>query len=234
MRYFEQHREAVSGRSSRPCCGFPASARCPNTSPTCGAPRTSSAGELRAAGLHERRTDRRPRAHPLVYGEWLGAPGKPTLLLYGHYDVQPPDPLEEWKSPPFEPDIRDDNIYARGACDDKGQTYILVKAVEGLLKTRRQAPGQREVPDRGRRGGRRRTHRGTTSRRTPARLKADAAVVCDTEMFAPDLPTHLHGPARHRLRRTARAGRRPRPALGRLRRRGAEPDHGDRRDPHAR
>ena len=74
--------------------------------------------------------------HPLVYGEWLGAPGKPTLLLYGHYDVQPPDPLEEWKSPPFEPEIRGENIYARGASDDKGQTYILIKAVEGLLKRR--------------------------------------------------------------------------------------------------
>ena len=59
--------------------------------------------------------------NPLVYAEFLHAPGKPTLLLYGHYDVQPPDPLEEWISPPFEPQIRDGNIYARGAADDKGQ-----------------------------------------------------------------------------------------------------------------
>src|SRR5579884_307158 len=71
--------------------------------------------------------------NPLVYAEWTGAPGKPTLILYGHYDVQPPDPLDEWKSPPFEPDIRNDNIYARGSADDKGQTYILIKAVERLL-----------------------------------------------------------------------------------------------------
>ena len=69
------------------------------------------------------------------YLGWLGAPGKPTILFYGHYDVQPPDPLDEWKSPPFEPDVRGDNIYARGACDDKGQTYILIKAVEGMLRT---------------------------------------------------------------------------------------------------
>ena len=59
--------------------------------------------------------------HPLVYGDWLHAPGKPTVLCYGHYDVQPPDPLELWKSPPFEPEIRDGNVYARGSCDDKGQ-----------------------------------------------------------------------------------------------------------------
>src|SRR5437588_11452707 len=78
--------------------------------------------------------------NPLVYAEWLGAPGKPTVLFYGHYDVQPPDPLDEWKSPPFEPEIRNDNIYARGSADDKGQTYILVKAVEGLLKQHDRLP----------------------------------------------------------------------------------------------
>src|SRR6266550_3917463 len=70
--------------------------------------------------------------NPLVYAEWLGAPGKPTLLLYGHYDVQPPDPLDEWISPPFEPTVRGDNLFARGASDDKGQTYILIKAVEAF------------------------------------------------------------------------------------------------------
>src|ERR1700681_2744844 len=70
--------------------------------------------------------------HPLVYGEWLHAPGKPTVLCYGHYDVQPADPLELWKSPPFEPTLRDGNIYARGACDDKGQMYMHIKAVETL------------------------------------------------------------------------------------------------------
>src|SRR5438309_1927909 len=72
--------------------------------------------------------------NPLVFGEWTGAAGKPTLLLYGHYDVQPPDPLDEWISPPFEPEVRNDNIYGRGAADDKGLTLILIKAVERLLK----------------------------------------------------------------------------------------------------
>ena len=73
--------------------------------------------------------------HPLVYADWLHAEGAPTVLCYGHYDVQPPDPLPEWKSPPFEPTLRDGNIYARGSADDKGQMYMHVKAVEALMAT---------------------------------------------------------------------------------------------------
>jgi acetylornithine deacetylase/succinyl-diaminopimelate desuccinylase-like protein len=70
--------------------------------------------------------------HPLVYADWMHAPGKPTVLCYGHYDVQPPDPLDLWVSPPFEPTIRDGNLYARGSADDKGQMYMHIKAVETL------------------------------------------------------------------------------------------------------
>ncbi len=74
--------------------------------------------------------------HPLVYGEWLEAgPNAPTVLIYGHYDVQPPDPLDLWKTPPFEPSVRGDNIYARGATDDKGQLFPHLAAVDALLKT---------------------------------------------------------------------------------------------------
>jgi acetylornithine deacetylase/succinyl-diaminopimelate desuccinylase-like protein len=128
------------------------------------------------------------QGNPLVYAEWTGAPGKPTLLLYGHYDVQPPDPLDEWKSPPFEPAVRGSDIFARGSSDDKGQTYILMKAVEGLLKTKGRLPvnvkflieGEEET------GG---EHIEAYVASKPARLKADAAVICDTEMFAPELPT---------------------------------------------
>src|SRR5208282_3212163 len=80
------------------------------------------------------------KQNPLVYSEWLEAPGKPTMLLYGHYDVQPVDPLDEWISPPFEPTIRNNNIYARGAADDKGQVYLLAKAVEGFFKTEGKLP----------------------------------------------------------------------------------------------
>jgi acetylornithine deacetylase/succinyl-diaminopimelate desuccinylase-like protein len=73
--------------------------------------------------------------HPIVYGEKMVDPSKPTVLVYGHYDVQPPDPLELWKSGPFDPEIRDGKIYARGSCDDKGQFYMHVKALETMVKT---------------------------------------------------------------------------------------------------
>lgn len=73
--------------------------------------------------------------YPLVYGDWLDAKGKPTLLIYGHYDVQPPDPLEEWKSPPFEPTVRNGNLYARGSSDNKGQHLPHLCAMEAYLKT---------------------------------------------------------------------------------------------------
>jgi acetylornithine deacetylase/succinyl-diaminopimelate desuccinylase-like protein len=132
------------------------------------------------------------KQHPLVYAEWLEAPGKPTLLIYGHYDVQPADPLDEWTSPPFEPAIRNDNIYARGAVDDKGQVYLQVKAVEGFFKTQGKPPlnvkflieGEEEV------GG---EHIDEFVEANPEKLKCDAALVCDTELFAPDLPTITTG-----------------------------------------
>src|SRR5690242_783099 len=69
------------------------------------------------------------KGHPLIYADWLNAPGKPTVLCYAHYDVQPPDPLNEWLTPPFEPTERNQNIYARGAVDDKGQLWMEIKAV---------------------------------------------------------------------------------------------------------
>src|SRR4029079_6088106 len=75
------------------------------------------------------------QGHPLVYGEWLHAVGKPTALVYGHYDVQPADPLDEWVTPPFEPTVRGDNLYARGASDMKGQVQGFVKALEALMQT---------------------------------------------------------------------------------------------------
>ena len=142
--------------------------------------------ELRAAGLTGELIE--GDGNPLVFAEWTGAPGAPTLLLYGHYDVQPPDPLDEWKSPPFEPEVRGNDIFGRGTSDDKGQTYILIKAVEGLLKTRGKLPvnvkflieGEEET------GG---EHIESYVGTKPARLKSDAAIICDTEMFAPELPT---------------------------------------------
>jgi acetylornithine deacetylase/succinyl-diaminopimelate desuccinylase-like protein len=145
------------------------------------------AAELKRIGLENVEIIESP-GHPLVYADWLHAEGKPTCLAYGHYDVQPPDPLDEWVSPPFEPLEHDGNLYARGAVDDKGQMYIHVKALESLLATTGKLPlnvrvileGEEEV------GGE------TISkfvREHPERLKADFALVSDTEMFAPDLPT---------------------------------------------
>jgi acetylornithine deacetylase/succinyl-diaminopimelate desuccinylase-like protein len=143
--------------------------------------------ELRAAGMTIAELIE-GNGNPLVYAEWLGAPGKPTILFYGHYDVQPPDPLDEWKSPPFEPQIRGNDIFARGSADDKGQVYIQIKAVEGLLKATGRLPvnvkflieGEEEV------GG---DHIEAYVKSKPSRLGADAAVVCDTEMVSPELPT---------------------------------------------
>ena len=92
-----------------------------------------TAQSLRDAGLHHVRLIETP-GHPVVYGEWLGAPGKPTILYYGHYDVQPVDPVELWTTPPFEATVRDGEIFARGAADDKGQVFMHIKAVEAFLK----------------------------------------------------------------------------------------------------
>jgi acetylornithine deacetylase/succinyl-diaminopimelate desuccinylase-like protein len=127
--------------------------------------------------------------HPLVYADWLHAPGAPTVLCYGHYDVQPPDPLELWESPPFEPTIRNGNIYARGSCDDKGQMYMHVKAVEAL---RQQYGGTLPVNVKFLIEGEEEVGGESISKYVPAhkdKLKADVALVSDTEMFADGVPT---------------------------------------------
>ncbi len=184
--------------------------------------------ELRAAGMSVAELIE-GEGNPLVYAEWLGAPGKPTILFYGHYDVQPPDPLDEWKSPPFEPEVRGDNIYARGACDDKGQVYIQIKAVEGLLKTTGKLPVNVKFLLEG--------EEETGGEHIEAYVKTQAAAPegrCRGGLRHRDVRArtahHLRRPARHGVLRTARAGRGSRSALGRVRRRGAQPDAGDRRD----
>ena len=145
------------------------------------------ADSLKAAGLEH--VEIIPTAkHPLVYADWLHASGKPTVLCYGHYDVQPPDPLEEWISPPFDPTVRDGNLFARGSADDKGQMYMHIKAVEALRAVNGTLPvnlkflieGEEEV------GG---ESIAQYVAENPAKLKADVALVSDTEMFAEGLPT---------------------------------------------
>jgi acetylornithine deacetylase/succinyl-diaminopimelate desuccinylase-like protein len=129
------------------------------------------------------------KGHPLIYADWLNAPGKPTALCYAHYDVQPAEPLNEWISPPFEPTERNNNIYARGAVDDKGQLWMEIKAVESLMRGHKGNPpinikfiieGEEEV------GG---ESIAAYVRKEKTKLQADFALVCDTELFAPNLPT---------------------------------------------
>jgi acetylornithine deacetylase/succinyl-diaminopimelate desuccinylase-like protein len=145
------------------------------------------ADSLKAVGLEN--VEIIPTAkHPLVYADWLHASGKPTVLCYGHYDVQPPDPLDEWITPPFDPTLRDGNIYARGSADDKGQMYMHIKAVEALRAVNGTLPvnlkflieGEEEV------GG---ESIAKYVAENPAKLKADVALVSDTELFAEGLPT---------------------------------------------
>lgn len=144
--------------------------------------------DLKRIGLENVEVIKTP-GHPLVYADWLHASGKPTCLCYGHYDVQPPDPLDEWNSPPFEPAERDGNLYARGAVDDKGQMYMQIKALESLfnahggklpINVRVILEGEEEV------GG---EQIAKFVREHGDRLKADFALISDTEMFAPELPT---------------------------------------------
>lgn len=130
--------------------------------------------------------------HPIVYAEWLGAPGAPTALVYGHYDVQPPDPLDEWVSPPFEPTRRDGNLYARGATDDKGQMLTHVKSAQAWMRTAGRLPinlkflieGEEEVGS---------EHLDQFIAANRQRLACDVVVISDTSQFAPDRPAITYG-----------------------------------------
>jgi len=145
------------------------------------------AESMQAAGLEN--IEIIPTAkHPLVYADWLKAPGKPTVLCYGHYDVQPPDPIELWHTPPFEPTVRNGNLYARGAVDDKGQVYMHFKALESLFAANGELPlnvkfiveGEEEI------GG---PSIARFVAENAAKLKADVALVSDTAMYAEGIPT---------------------------------------------
>jgi acetylornithine deacetylase/succinyl-diaminopimelate desuccinylase-like protein len=147
------------------------------------------AASLRAAGL-EASVHETP-GQPVVIGEYRGAPaGAPTVLVYGHYDVQPVEPLELWTSPPFQATVRDGRIYARGAVDDKGQLFLHVKALEGYLAVRGRLPvnvivlaeGEEEVGS---------EHLASFIEANADRLRCDGVVISDSSMFAPGLPSVL-------------------------------------------
>lgn len=132
------------------------------------------------------------KGHPLVYGDWLHAKGKPTVLVYGHYDVQPPDPLDEWLSDPFKPEIRNNNIYARGANDNKGQLFVHLKAVDSFVETDGKLPvnvkffieGEEET------GGENLENFIAKNKKL---LKSDFALVSDTPSMALGQPTLIYG-----------------------------------------
>jgi acetylornithine deacetylase/succinyl-diaminopimelate desuccinylase-like protein len=147
--------------------------------------------KMRDAGLAAERIE--TNGNPLLYAEWTGAEGKPTILIYGHYDVQPPDPLDEWRNPPFEPTVEGDLLVARGATDDKGQAFALVKAVGAMLAERGELPvnvkflweGEEEV------GGEAIDE--FVREDAGRRLACDAVLVSDSSLFAPGQPSLLYG-----------------------------------------
>jgi acetylornithine deacetylase/succinyl-diaminopimelate desuccinylase-like protein len=149
------------------------------------------AGEMGRIGLQNVRLIDTP-GNPVVYGDWLGATGAPTILFYGHYDVQPVDPLELWQSPPFEATIRDGEIYARGSADDKGQVFMHLKAVEAHLKQNGRLPvnikfileGEEEVGS---------EHLDDFVRSHKRELAANVVVISDSGMFARGVPSMCYG-----------------------------------------
>ncbi|MDQ0921383.1 dipeptidase [Paenibacillus sp. V4I5] len=130
--------------------------------------------------------------HPVVYADWLHAPGKPTVLVYGHYDVQPAEPLELWNTPPFEPVIQDGKLFGRGSTDDKGQLLLYAKAIEAFLRTHGSLPvnvkfcieGEEEIASK---------HLPAFVEKYKDKLQADTIVLSDTQMQGPGKPALMYG-----------------------------------------
>jgi acetylornithine deacetylase/succinyl-diaminopimelate desuccinylase-like protein len=137
-RYLEDHKSQFL-ENLKACLRIPSVSAQPNHKADVKACAEHIAAHLKKIGMTRAEVVTTP-GHPVVYAEWLGAPGKPTALLYGHYDVQPVEPLELWKTPPFEPTERDGKLYARGACDDKGQVYMHLSAIEAHLAVNQKLP----------------------------------------------------------------------------------------------
>ncbi len=168
--------------------------------------------------------------HPVVSGDWLHAEGAPTVLVYGHYDVQPVDPLDLWESPPFEPVVDGDRIVGRGAADDKGQIHAHVMAAAALLATRGSLPvnvkyvfeGEEESSS---------IHLDAWLAANRERLTADVAIISDTGFFEGNIPAvtvSLRGLMYTQIDVVGSTGG---PPLGRVWRRGAEPGTGPGADP---
>ncbi len=149
------------------------------------------ADKITQAGI-ENVTIYQTQGHPIVYAECMGAPGKPTVLIYGHYDVQPVDPIELWQTSPFEPVIKDGKIYARGATDDKGQMYVHIKSVESFFKVNGSLPvnvkflieGEEEIGS---------PNLYTFLKNNVDMLKCDAVLISDTSLWDEGVPTITYG-----------------------------------------
>src|SRR5688500_14419224 len=150
-----------------------------------------TADALRSAGLQNAALIDTP-GHPVVYADWLNAPGAPTILFYGHYDVQPVDPVNLWTTPPFEATVRDGEIYARGAADDKGQVFMHIKAIEAYMKKTGALPvnikffieGEEEVGS---------VNLDDFIRANKDLLAADVVVISDSPMFDRGIPSICYG-----------------------------------------
>jgi acetylornithine deacetylase/succinyl-diaminopimelate desuccinylase-like protein len=150
-----------------------------------------TAEEMRRIGLQNVRLIETP-GHPVVYGDWLGAEGAPTILFYGHYDVQPVDPVDQWESPPFEATVRDGEIYARGAADDKGQIFMHFKAIEAHMQQNGRLPvnmriileGEEEVGS---------ENLDDFIKANKDTLGADVVVISDSPMFDRGIPSICYG-----------------------------------------
>jgi acetylornithine deacetylase/succinyl-diaminopimelate desuccinylase-like protein len=148
------------------------------------------ANQLRTMGMEQ--VEIMPTGgHPVVYADWPHAAGQPTVLVYGHYDVQPTDPLNEWVSPPFEPTVRGDNLYGRGASDMKGQVHAFLKALEALLKSgelpinvKVMVEGEEEIGS---------PHLGPFVHEHAAKLKCDVVLNADAGILRPDQPSLVYG-----------------------------------------
>jgi acetylornithine deacetylase/succinyl-diaminopimelate desuccinylase-like protein len=165
---------------------IPSISALPEHAPDCRRAAEFIAAELRAMGVEH--VEVSPTGgHPVVYADWLHAPGAPTVLVYGHYDVQPVDPVELWDSPPFDPVVKNGRILARGAADDKGQIHMHLRATEAILATERRLPvnlrflfeGEEESAS---------VHLERWLEANRARLTADVAVISDTGFFEGNLP----------------------------------------------
>lgn len=149
--------------------------------------------KMEDAGLTTRLLETDGPGYPLVYGEWLGAPGKPTILFYGHYDVQPADPIELWRNPPFEPTVEGDLLVARGATDDKGQSYAHLKAVAAILAERGSLPVNVKFIVEGEEESGGETIEKFVTKDGGELLAADAVFVSDSAMYAPGQPSLIYG-----------------------------------------